>query len=160
MGTVRRTAEVTWSGSLEHGRGSLRTGSGTLDDTGISWQNRVGTDTGGAAGETTPEELIAAALGSCYSMSLTHFLSRSGFAPDSLGVTATCQLDRNPSGITVRQVEIDAVAELEGMEQQRFDEIAQSALDNCPVAHLIAGNATCELRTSLRRPAAVAGAGD
>ncbi len=80
------TAHVTWSGSLLEGSGTIdRVGSGAFGALPVSWDAR----TGEAAGQTTPEELIAAAHAACFSMALSHGLAQAGTPPEKLDVDAT-----------------------------------------------------------------------
>ena len=80
------TAHVTWSGSLLEGSGTIdRVGSGAFEALPVSWDAR----TGEAAGQTTPEELIAAAHAACFSMALSHGLAQAGTPPEKLDVDAT-----------------------------------------------------------------------
>lgn len=154
MGIVERSAEVVWTGELDSAGGCITTDSGLLDGANVSAEGRFSEGPRrGATAETSPEELIAAALGSCYSMSLSHHLTGAGFRPERLRVTATCHLDTQPGQIAVKDVELSAVGALSGMAEDRFSEIAETAFANCPVAKLLAGNARFELHAQLEEPA-------
>ena len=81
MATDRR-ADVTWNGSLMDGSGTIRsTTTGAIGELAVSWAARSEDPTGG---ETSPEELIAAAHAACFSMALSHALAQAGHAPDAL----------------------------------------------------------------------------
>ena len=82
------TAHVTWNGSLMEGAGtitSVGSGMSLLSSFPVSWASR----TGEKGGQTTPEELIAAAHASCFSMALSHGLAEAGTPPEALDVDAT-----------------------------------------------------------------------
>ena len=89
MPIARREAEVLWEGSLARGTGTLKSGSSALDELDVTWAAR----TKRPDGKTSPEELIAAAHASCFSMALALVLGDHGTPPERLGVTAACTLD-------------------------------------------------------------------
>lgn len=148
MSTVERKAQVVWKGNLDSGWGMVNTDRGTVRDTPIDWASRVGEGSG-----PTPEELIAAALGSCYSMSLSHWLTDSGHEPEQLEVVATCILDKGIQGIKISHVDLDVTGQVEGLTDRRFREIAEMAEEKCPVARLFVGNASMHLDTHLQHAA-------
>src|SRR5438046_3917167 len=87
---AERRAEVEWQGDLIHGNGTiLSVGSGALGELPVTWASR----TERSDGKTSPEELVAAAHASCFSMALSHELTQAGHPPDSLEVSATVTLD-------------------------------------------------------------------
>ncbi len=84
---AKRHAEVTWEGSLLEGSGKVEsTSSGAISDLEVTWASRSEEDDGG---RTSPEEKLAAAHASCYSMALSHGLAQAGNAPEKLAVKAT-----------------------------------------------------------------------
>src|SRR5215510_12981509 len=81
-----RTAKVTWTGSLMDGSGRIDgVGSGAFGPLDLTWVSRADT----ADGRTSPEELIAAAWASCFSMALSHALANAGTPPERLETSAT-----------------------------------------------------------------------
>src|SRR5205085_8236378 len=97
MPIAERTAQTTWKGSLAAGEGTLTSGSGALGELPVTWASR----TERSEGKTSPEELIAAAHASCFSMALSHELTQGGNEPDQLDVTAVVTLDRVDDAPTV-----------------------------------------------------------
>src|SRR3954454_7158905 len=92
-----RKAEVVWQGDLMDGSGMIvSTTTGAIGEQPVSWAARSSDDTGG---KTSPEELIAAAHASCFSMALSAGLSKAGNPPDELHTTATVTLQPG-EGIT------------------------------------------------------------
>ena len=90
------TASAHWTGDLMSGHGAVtKSGSGKLKDLAVSWASRSGT---GHKGETTPEELLAAAHASCFAMALSHELAGAGHAPESLDVTSKVGFDPKVGG--------------------------------------------------------------
>ena len=126
------TASVTWSGSLLEGGGTIeRVGSGVFGGLPITWDARTGEE----GGKTTPEELIAAAHASCYSMALSHGLAQAGTPPEKLDVSATVTFVPG-EGITKSALTVRAV--VPGVEEPAFLHAAQDAVENCPVSKALA----------------------
>src|SRR5919201_391692 len=88
MANAERTATTVWEGDLAHGNGVLSLTSGAASDLPVTWASR----TERSEGKTSPEELVAAAHASCFSMALSHALAESGHAPERLDVSATVTL--------------------------------------------------------------------
>ena len=89
MPMAERTATTGWDGDLAHGSGVLNGASGALNDLAVTWASR----TQRSDGKTSPEELIAAAHSSCFSMALAHGLNEAGTPPEHLDVSAKVTLD-------------------------------------------------------------------
>jgi lipoyl-dependent peroxiredoxin len=127
------TAHVTWSGSLAEGGGTIESvGSGVFESLPVSWAAR----TGEAGGQTTPEELIAAAHAACYSMALSHGLAEAGTPPERLETSATVTFVPG-TGITKSAITVRAT--VPGIEEPEFLHAAQTAVENCPVSKALAG---------------------
>jgi osmotically inducible protein OsmC len=133
MATDRR-AEVTWKGSLMDGSGTITsTTTGAIGEQPVSWAARSNDDTGGA---TSPEELIAAAHASCFSMALSGGLSKAGNPPDELHTTATVTFQPG-DGIT--KIALTVEGRVPGLDAAAFEAAAQGAKENCPVSKALAG---------------------
>jgi osmotically inducible protein OsmC len=132
MATERR-AEVTWKGDLMSGEGVIdRVGSGAFGPLAVSWDARAEDVT---AGKTSPEELIAAAHASCFSMALAGGLAKAGSPPERLQTAATVTFVPG-SGITKIALEVEAV--VPGLDEAGFREAAEGAKVNCPVSKAVA----------------------
>jgi lipoyl-dependent peroxiredoxin len=135
MANAERNATTVWEGDLAHGSGVLSLKSGAATDLPVTWASR----TERSDGKTSPEELIAAAHASCFSMALSHALAESGHAAERLDVSATVtlSLDGGPkvssSHLTVRGV-------VPGIDADAFAEAAEDAKDNCPISGALKGN--------------------
>ena len=128
-----RTAEVTWSGSLMEGSGTIdRVGSGALGPLDVTWASRAEEP----AGRTSPEELIAAAWASCFSMALSHGLAQAGNAPERLTTSVTVSFVPG-TGITKGAITVRGT--VPGIDGVAFEEAAQGAKENCPVSKALAG---------------------
>jgi osmotically inducible protein OsmC len=133
MATDRR-AEVIWKGSLMDGSGTITsTTTGAIGEQAVSWAARSSDDTGG---KTSPEELIAAAHASCFSMALSAGLSKAGNPPDELHTTATVTLQPG-EGIT--KIALTVEGRVPGLDAAAFEEAAQAAKQGCPVSKALAG---------------------
>jgi lipoyl-dependent peroxiredoxin len=127
-----RTAEVTWRGSLREGAGTIdRVGSGSFGPLDVTWASR----TEEPGGKTSPEELIAAAHASCFSMALSGALARAGSAPEQLRTSATVSFIPG-TGITKSALRVRAT--VPGMDETTFLEHAQAAKEGCPVSKALA----------------------
>jgi lipoyl-dependent peroxiredoxin len=136
-----RTAATHWEGSLMEGKGTVAlesSGQGTFD---VTWASRANE----ADGRTSPEELIAAAHSSCFSMALSHALAGSGNPPTSLDTTADVTFQPG-EGIT--GIHITVRGAVPGMTADQFVEAAEGAKATCPVSKALAGT-TITLDASL-----------
>ena len=144
-----RTATVTWNGTLAEGSGTVSAGSSSLfTDLPVSWASR----TEGPAGQTSPEELLAAAHASCFSMALSGALARAGSPPEHLHVSSTVTFDKVGDAWAVTTSEIDVVGVVPGLDEAAFDEAARSAGENCPVSRALSGNVTISVTAALEDP--------
>jgi osmotically inducible protein OsmC len=135
MAIAQRSAQCTWNGDLAHGKGKVDGGSGALTELPVTWASR----TERSAGQTSPEELIAAAHASCFSMALSNELSQGGNTPDQLEVTARVTLDERDGAPTVTTSEITVEGRVQGVDQEAFTKAATNAGKQCPVSRALAG---------------------
>jgi osmotically inducible protein OsmC len=130
---TERTAEVTWNGSLMEGSGRIdRVGSGVLGPLDVTWASR----TEDPAGKTSPEELIAAAWASCFSMALSHALAQAGNAPERLNTSVTVTF---VPGTGITKGAITVRGSVPGVDDAGFKEAADGAKANCPVSKALTG---------------------
>jgi osmotically inducible protein OsmC len=140
MATTRK-ATTHWEGNLLEGKGAVTlesSGIGTYD---VSWPARAEA----ANGKTSPEELIAAAHSSCYSMALSHALAQGGNAPESVDTSAEVTF-KPGTGIT--GIHLTVRANVPGLDADAFAEAAENAKKNCPVSQALTGT-TITLDASL-----------
>jgi osmotically inducible protein OsmC len=141
-----RTATVTWTGNLATGSGTVSAGSSDLfTDLPVSWTAR----TEQPDGQTSPEELLAAAHASCFSMQLSVGLDRAGTPPDHLHVSATVTFDKVGDAWTVTSSEIDVMGVVPGVDEAGFDAAVQAAKDGCPISRALAGNVALSATATL-----------
>ena len=131
MATTRK-ATTHWEGSLFEGAGKVTlesSGVGTYD---VSWPSRAEE----ANGKTSPEELIAAAHSSCFSMALSNGLAKEGTAPTSLETSADVEFTPG-TGITGIKLTVRGV--VDGMSNEDFVKAAEAAKVGCPVSQALTG---------------------
>lgn len=133
--SVNRKASVVWKGSLRDGTGTMKTESGVLDDTQYSFRTRFEEGIG-----TNPDELIAAALGGCFSMALSNELGLAGLHPKRIETTAIATLEELKAGWTLTGVRLDVRAKVPNATQNEFIDAALAAKTKCPVARLLRTN--------------------
>jgi osmotically inducible protein OsmC len=139
MATVR-TAEAHWEGSLFEGQGEVELVSSGLGHFEVSWTTRAEQPDG----HTSPEELIAAAHSTCFTMALSNVLTEGGTPPTSLDTRADVTFD--PPNITGIKLIVTGV--VPGITAEQFQAAAEDARQNCPVSKVITGT-TIELEASL-----------
>ncbi len=143
MATERR-ADATWQGSLMDGGGRIETTtSGVIGGLDVSWPSRAEEP----GGKTSPEELIAAAHASCFSMALSSGLAKGGHAPESLSTSATVTFVPG-TGITKSVIDVTGV--VPGIDEETFRQAAEQAKDNCPVSKALAGNVEMSVSARLQ----------
>jgi osmotically inducible protein OsmC len=126
-----RTASVTWSGSLMEGAGTIDSvGSGAFGPLEVTWASRTED-----SDLTSPEELLAAAHASCYSMALSHALAQAGSPPERLETSATVTFVPG-TGITKSAIRVRGT--VPGIDEAAFLEAAQGAVEGCPVSKALA----------------------
>lgn len=144
MATAERRAEVTWQGNLAKGSGTFDlASSGAMSAAGISFATR----TESPDGNTSPEELIAAAHASCYAMALSNVLGEQGNDPEELRVSATCVLDMGSLKITTETLEVHG--RVPGLDADGFQQAVDEADQVCPVTNALRGNVDIQVNASL-----------
>jgi osmotically inducible protein OsmC len=141
---AERKASVTWNGDLLGGSGTIdEVGSGAFGPLDVSWAARSEEASGG---KTSPEELIAAAHASCFSMALANGLAKAGSPPERVSTSATVTFVPG-TGITKSALSVRAV--VPGIGAEGFAEAAEAARAGCPVSQALAGVPEITLDASL-----------
>lgn len=97
---------------------------------------------------TNPEELIAAAHAGCFSMAFSAGLGKAGFTPKSVSTTASVHFDKVDAGFAITSIYLDTEAEIPGIDEAKFQELANGAKSGCPVSKALAGT-TINLKAKL-----------
>ena len=129
---ITRTASARYEGFGKDGRGHVSTESGALDDTPYAFGSRFESEDG-----TNPEELIAAAHAACFTMALSFALAREGLRDGMLATSARVTLDKEGDGFKVSRSDLALEANVPGIDEARFRQIAESAKAGCPISKLL-----------------------
>ena len=132
-----RSARTAWKGSLTEGSGQVELASSRLGTYQVSWPKRT-SDT--ADGTTSPEELIAAAHASCFSMALSGVIAKAGGTPRSLDVTADVGFgpDEARGGFQISGIHLTVRGQVDGLDAEGFRAAAEDAKVGCPVSKALA----------------------
>lgn len=132
-----RTARTQWSGSISEGSGHVELVSSGLDTFHVSFPKRTADD---ADRTTSPEELIAAALSSCYSMQLSALIAEAGGTPGTLDVRADVAFGPDPDGgFHIPGIQLTVRGTPEGLDAEAFAHVAEEAKRTCPVSKALGG---------------------
>ncbi len=132
MADIQRQASAHWSGDLRSGSGKTSTGSGVLSDVAYSVPSRFENGKG-----TNPEELIAAAHASCFSMMLAKILGDMKKTPRDIHTKATLTLAQRAGGWKISKIHLETEAGGEGIDADTLKRAAEQAKEQCPVSVLL-----------------------
>ena len=127
-----RKAQAEWKGDLKGGSGTMSIG-GRFEQP-FTFSSRF--EEGGGS---NPEELLAAAQAGCYSMALSHGLAEAGHTPTRVMTTANVTLAMTDGGPTITTIALVCDAEVPGIDDAKFQEIAEATKSGCPVSRALAG---------------------
>ena len=130
--TLKRKGSAEWLGTGLEGSGVLNSPSGQLRDTPYTLEQRFGNESGAAG--TNPEELIAAAHAGCFCMALSFQVVGAGFNPARLATEAIIHMKQEGYDWSFESIELNLEAEIDGIDEEKFIEIATIAKQGCPVS--------------------------
>jgi osmotically inducible protein OsmC len=139
---MSKKASAIWKGGIKDGGGSISTETGALKEATYGFSSRFENGKG-----TNPEELIAAAHAGCFSMALSLMLCEAGFTPEKIETHAAVTLVSNSSGFQITTSELTVTAKIPGIDNTKFQEIANNAKGGCPVSKVL--NATITMNAKL-----------
>ena len=146
MPRIERVAELTWEGNTARGNGTMTGGSGAFESMPFSLPSRIER----VGGKTSPEELLAAAHGGCFTMSLSTELTKAGTPPERLDVRVTVVMDEvEGKGHQVVSSHVDARGRVPGADAESFARAAADADEGCPFSTLIKASATVTYEATL-----------
>lgn len=143
---VTRSATATWRGDLLQGSGTVS--SATSDfwrDLPTSW----GARTEEPGGKTGPEEFLAAAHASCFSMAFSNELAKAGHVADRVEVRADVSAEKREAGWTVVSSHLTVHGWVPGVDEETFQENAEKAKDGCPISRALKGNVELSVDATL-----------
>jgi osmotically inducible protein OsmC len=127
-----RSGSARYEGFGKDGKGHVSTQSGVLKDQSYGFNTRFGDEPG-----TNPEELIAAAHASCFTMALSFALAKAGYGDGTLETTARVTLDKDGEGFSITRSDLTLAATIQGIDADEFARIATDAKANCPVSKVL-----------------------
>lgn len=136
---IVRSGSAHYSGLGKDGKGHVSTQSGVLDQQPYGFNTRFEEGKG-----TNPEELIAAAHASCFTMALSFGLAKAGYSDGELDTTAKVSLDKDGEGFKVSKSALTLQAKVPGIGEDEFGQIADDAKANCPISKLLNAEVTLE----------------
>jgi lipoyl-dependent peroxiredoxin len=129
-----RKASAVWNGGLRGGNGSFKG-----ETAGLGGAYTFGSRFESTAAGTNPEELLAAAEASCFSMALSGGLEKNGTPPTKIETTAACTVEKSPEGFTITKMLLNVTGHVPNIDQATFDRIAQETKKGCPVSRALTG---------------------
>ena len=138
---MKRNASAQWQGDLKTGKGKITTESGVLTDTPYGFSTRFENVKG-----TNPEELIAAAHASCFTMATSAELGKAGIVAQSLRTTCTVTLEKVGDGYSVTSSHLEMVGKIPGGSADAFLNAATTASQGCPISKLLNAKITLDAR--------------
>jgi osmotically inducible protein OsmC len=145
MAIAERTAQVIWEGSLARGGGTLSSGSHAFDRLPVTWAARTETP----EGKTSPEELIAAAHSTCFTMALALILDRADASPERITTSAKCVLAEVQGAPRITEIAISVRAVVPLLDEAAFDAAVNQAAALCPVSNALRGNTEISIDAAL-----------
>jgi lipoyl-dependent peroxiredoxin len=130
------SASARYQGLGKDGKGSITTKSGALSDQPYGFMTRFESEPG-----TNPEELIAAAHASCFTMATSFALAKAGFEDGTLDTDCTVTLEKDGDGFAVTKSALVLKAKIAGIDEAKFNELADGAKAGCPISKLL----NCEI---------------
>lgn len=139
---LKSIGRAHWEGNLFEGSGTTSLDSGAAGPMRVTWKAR----TEEHDGLTSPEELIAAAHAACFSMAFSNTLDKNETPPTSLDVEAIATF---VAGEGITQMELKVIANIDGISEEVFQDLAAAAKDGCPVSQALAGNVPISIEATL-----------
>ena len=132
---MKRSSTSVWYGSGKEGSGHVSAQSRLFEKASYSYHTRFENEIG-----TNPEELLAAAHGSCFSMKLSFILNDAGFVPDVIETVCTVTMEKG----VITESHLEVKAKVPGISREKFEECAENARANCPMSKALSLKITME----------------
>ena len=141
-----KKASVHWEGAGKTGKGQVSTETGALQGYPYAVNSRFGDDRKG----TNPEEILGAAHAACFTMFFAVSCEKAGINVSSIDTTAAVRLVKDGEGFKIDRIALTMEAAVPGIDQARFQELAQGAKKNCPVSKALGAVPEITLEAKLR----------
>lgn len=139
---IRNNATASWNGTLKNGSGTMKPAHAA------EIPFTMGTRFEGQQG-SNPDEVVGAALAGCFSMALSLGLEKAGAEPKSVRTSAAVKLEKQGEGFAITSIELDTEVEADGIDDARFQEVAEATKTGCPVSKALAAVESITLRAQL-----------
>jgi osmotically inducible protein OsmC len=143
---IEQEASAHWEGTGKTGQGNVSTGSGAMQDHPYGFRTRFEGDRQG----TNPEELLGAAHAACFTMAFAFACERAGSPARSIDTTAKVRLSKQGAGFAIDRIALTLDASVPGLDEPRFQELAQGAKRECPLSKALASVPEITLQARLR----------
>lgn len=140
LDSMKRTAQATWQGTLKEGKGTISLESGALKNVAYAYPNRFESMPG-----PNPEELIAAAHASCFSMAFSNNLANAGHKAERIETKATVTFEKETAGWTIKASALTVTAKVPGAQRRLVEEQAEAAKKGCPVSRVLNCDVSLEI---------------
>ncbi|MCE4555041.1 OsmC family protein [Roseateles cellulosilyticus] len=142
---TEKTASIHWEGSGKKGKGEISTETGALERYPYGFASRFEDDRRG----TNPEEILAAAHAACFTMAFSFACDKAGFATEKIDAQARVRLSPQGEGFVIDRIALTLNADVPGIDEAKFQEIAQAAKRDCPLSKALASVAEISLQATL-----------
>jgi osmotically inducible protein OsmC len=142
-----KKATVHWQGAGKSGVGKISTETGAIKDYPYGFASRFGDDRSG----TNPEELLGAAHAACFTMAFAFACEGAGIVTQAMDTTAAVSLVKDGDGFKISRIALTLQAKVDGIDDQKFQELAQAAKKNCPLSKALASVPEITLQATLQK---------
>ena len=142
-----KKASVHWEGAGKTGKGAISTETGALKDYPYGFASRFEDDRRG----TNPEEIVGAAHAACFTMAFAFACEKAGVALESADTQASVRLGKDGEGFQIDRIALSLTAKAAGLDEARFQALAQGAKAGCPLSKALAAVPEITLTASLQR---------
>ena len=143
---IEKKASVRWEGGGKKGQGKISTEAGALKDYPYGFASRFEDDRRG----TNPEEILGAAHAACFTMAFSFACDKAGFATSHVDTQASVRLTRQGEGFLIDRIALTMQATVPGIDEAKFQEIANGAKRDCPLSKALASVPEITLVATLR----------
>ncbi len=143
---IEKKASVHWEGAGKNGRGQISTETGALQAYPYGAGSRFGDDRKG----TNPEEIVGAAHAACFTMAFAFACEKAGLTPGAIDTTAAVRLAKEGEGFKIDRIALTLDASVPGIDDAKFQQLAQGAKQNCPLSKALAAVPEITLKATLR----------
>lgn len=136
---ITRHGSAEWQGGIKDGKGAISTESGALTKYPYGFSSRFE----GVKG-SNPEELIAAAHASCFTMALSLILGEAKLTAEHMETSAAVTIEQVADGFAITSSRLTLKAKIPGADKAIFEACANKAKAGCPVSKLLKTEITLE----------------